>query len=176
MQKAIALLALSLTALGHTTDAYAREKAMFVAIDGNTILLIDGQNYYLGLKNHPQVKGFVQSYGFRFKRESLPRGRCMSLGVFKIAEFEGPIATCLNVRISKLDVPDVERIIRYQASCTSLKGDTCKASYHEEVPSFQYAYDVDRRRGLTAIYLAGLTSKNASNTLLLRSGSFFIGK
>ena len=152
----------------------ARQKAEFQTTDRNTVLLIDGDYFYLGPSLHPEEQDFVRNYGFRIKTRNLIRGKCLSLGVIKIAEYKGHDATCKDVHIYRSYVPKIRGLIRYEASCKLLIGNGCDRKRPYKGPAFRYSYEIDGRRGVTVIYLAGIGASNQSNTLRLRGGALLL--
>ncbi len=68
--------------------------ATFESLDGHTVLLVADGYYYLGPKNHPADRDFLKQYGQRAEYQQIPGGRCLALGVFKIAALDVNRTTC----------------------------------------------------------------------------------
>jgi hypothetical protein len=81
------LMALASPALGQSTTL--GQKAVYESSDGRTVLMVLGMYYYLGPRNHPEVSDFVKQYGQMLEYRSINGGRCLSLGVFKLAVIQG---------------------------------------------------------------------------------------
>lgn len=148
--------------------------ATFESGDGRTILLIADGYYYLGPKNHPVDSQFLMNYGQKVEYRHIREGKCLVLGVFKIAVINVNRAICEGVEIRKTPLADNRRAASYIASCSTLNGTVCGVTRGNGIPALEYGYRVDPKRGITHIYLSSEKSRGKSNTLVLKSGALFL--
>ena len=169
MQKlALIMFTLACPTLGQS--AAVGHEAVYESIDGRTTLMVSGDYYYIGPRNHPDVKGFIIQYGQKLQKLQISGGRCLSLGTFKLAVIEGAASVCQNVRIRKLSSKNRD-VSEYVATCYELKGDGCSPARAQGKPALVYAYKVEGRRGITEIYLSEVGSRNPSNILKIKAGT-----
>jgi hypothetical protein len=149
-------------------------QSVYESQDGNTLLIVSGNYYYLGPRNHPNEGDFVKKYGQAGQYLPVGGGRCFSFGVFKLALFKRASSVCQNVKIRK-SVARVSNATYYEATCFELKGSGCSSVSGAGRPALTYAYKAESGRGITVIYLSDRHSRDRSNTLVLKSGKALLG-
>jgi hypothetical protein len=163
------LMAFANPALGQS--ATFDQEAIYESSDGRSVLMVSGSYYYLGPRNHPETSDFVKQYGQMLEYRSMNGGKCLSLGVFKVAVIQGMTSVCQNVHIKRLPRPGSRNVNYYVAMCFELKGGECSSTKGRGRPALVYEYKVENGRGITEIYLSDRRSRNASNTFILKFGS-----
>lgn len=144
--------------------------SVYRSLDGRTELIVSENFYYMGPANHPDDESFLEEYGQPLARTMVSGVECMSLGVFKLARFEGESASCQNVHIKRNVKNARGGVDTYVGSCFELAGNGCSGNKGFGSPALVYSYKVDPRRGLTEINVAGDNISRLGSTLTLASG------
>jgi hypothetical protein len=162
-----------------STSLIARSKteiadAIFESQDGITVLVVSGDYFYLGPKNHPEITNFVSIYGEKIGHQTVQGVKCLVFGALKIAVFNGATSFCQGVRISKLHSSNKSTVGNYSASCFEFQKDICVKATGNGKAALGYGFKVGIGRGVTEIYLSEETSRSSSNVLMLKNGSLLV--
>lgn len=144
--------------------------AIFESQDGQTVLMVSRENFFLGPKDHPNGRDFLEKYGDKIVRTSTTGGECLGIGVFQIAKFSEKVLSCNGVRILRSTSADNEDRTLYQGVCYNFADGKCNIATDKVVPSIAYGYEIDKKSGLTKIFFTDIKSRNETNTLVLKSG------
>lgn len=157
-----------------TQPVDTNEIALFESLDGLTVLIVSKNHYYIGPRDRPDGKDFLEEYGEKIDKISIDGGKCISLGIFKIVEINGKGVVCEHVVLEKKVTPGGNGTSIYTGVCFKLQGLKCDRSTSDGEPALTYSYKFEKSLGVTELYLAGIDSANPNNTLRLKSGKLKI--
>jgi hypothetical protein len=153
--------------------SFEKIDATFESGDGQNILLVSGLYFYFGPKDHPQSINFVHQYGQRIKKTESRGISCISFGIFTIARFRKNSHICNNVRINRYSI-NMDHSDVYEASCFILNGSQCKVTAGSGRPALAYGYKINRKTGVTHIFLSEKNTRTINSQLTLKSGKLLI--
>lgn len=144
--------------------------AVFESLDGSTLLIVSNEYFYLGPSDRPASKNFLKDYGEKVESIDMNNGTCVSLGILKIAKFEGHTNVCDGITLIREPDTGDSNISIYTGKCFQLEGGKCNSSAKNEESIVTYSYKIDKNIGVSEIYLAGKDVQTPNNTLRLKSG------